>query len=170
MQNIFITGYPRVGKTTLIKKILEEIEKKCAGFYTEEIRNEKGNRIGFKIITLEEKREGILAHEEGKRKERVGKYSVFVTEFEELIIDEMKKDAELIVIDEIGKMELLSKKFKEQLIVNLEKGNVIATITKKGGGKYVENLKKREDSKLYELTIENRDRMLDEILQEIEEI
>ena len=46
--NILLTGKPGVGKTTVIKKIIEKYKKNISGFYTEEIR-EKGNRVGFRI-------------------------------------------------------------------------------------------------------------------------
>lgn len=62
---ILITGLPGVGKTTLIRKVCEDLMNKhkiiCNGFYTEEVCNPncKG-RIGFDVITLSKKR-GILA-------------------------------------------------------------------------------------------------------------
>ena len=43
-----MTGKPGVGKTTVIKKIIEKYKKNIGGFYTEEIR-EKGHRVGFRI-------------------------------------------------------------------------------------------------------------------------
>lgn len=50
--NIFITGNPGCGKSTLIKKLLEGIAgKKVSGMITPEIRVD-GVREGFKIIDL----------------------------------------------------------------------------------------------------------------------
>ena len=46
-ENILLTGPPRVGKTTLIMRVIEKIKNRgIGGFYTEEIR-EKGVRTGF---------------------------------------------------------------------------------------------------------------------------
>ena len=74
-KNILITGLPGVGKTTIIKKLSEELRKfHPVGFYTEEIR-EKGIRKGFKLIGLDGG-EGILSHVDVKSTYTVGKYNV----------------------------------------------------------------------------------------------
>ena len=59
--NILITGKPGVGKTTLIQKVLDNVELTCQGFYTREIRADQGNRLGFEIVTLDGKT-ALLAH------------------------------------------------------------------------------------------------------------
>jgi len=158
-KNIIITGYPKSGKTTLIKKLIENCPKTKAGFYTEEIMNTKGIRVGFRLITLSTEEPGVLAHMNIKTGWKVGKYFVDVNEFERLIIPELGVKAEMIVIDEIGKMELYSEKFKEKLLECLEKGNVVASITMKGGGEFVKEIKNREDSELYYITEKNRNKI-----------
>jgi len=54
IKNIFITGLPGCGKTSLLKEILEELKIPARGFFTQEIRK-GGERIGFEIITLTDK-------------------------------------------------------------------------------------------------------------------
>lgn len=98
---------------------------------------------------------------------KVGKYFVDLEGFEAVALPEMDKEAELVIIDEIGKMELYSSKFKFQLLHNLNNENVLATITKKGGGNYVELMKKRVDIELIELTKKNRDGIVNELLERI---
>ena len=64
---IWITGNPGVGKTTLIKKLHDKLsqdvnyKKLLSGFYTEEVRDNSNQRIGFDIIDLndESKRTGL---------------------------------------------------------------------------------------------------------------
>jgi nucleoside-triphosphatase len=75
----------------------------------------------------------------------------------------------LIVIDEIGKMECLSRKFRDLLkeLLDSEKG-VVATIALKGTG-LIEEVKGRKDVKMFEVSERNRDRLLSEILKEINE-
>ncbi|MBD3190068.1 MAG: NTPase [Candidatus Heimdallarchaeota archaeon] len=170
MTNILLTGYPGIGKTTAIIKLVDQIEKKCAGFYTEEIRNARGKRVGFKVKTLSEDREAILAHVDIQSNYRVSKYGVAIKSFEEVALPEMSQsDADFIVIDEIGKMELFSKKFKNKLIECLNQGKVIATITKRGGGSFVQEIKERKDVELLEITKANRDTIVEKIVKKARE-
>ena len=76
--NIFITGNPRCGKSTLIQKVLDHIsDKNVSGIITPEIRvNEV--RQGFKIIDLASKKEEILASVNIKRGPGVSRYRVNV--------------------------------------------------------------------------------------------
>ena len=69
-----LTGRPGCGKTTLIKRVVNKLNLPSGGFYTEEIR-ECGERLGFKIITLDGD-EAVLAHVNFKTPQRVGKYGL----------------------------------------------------------------------------------------------
>jgi len=163
-KNILLTGLPGVGKTTLIRRLSEELKNlHPAGFYTEEIR-EEGFRKGFELISLDGKR-GLLSHVEIKSPYRVGKYRVDVKGFEGFLdsIAFFAPETKLIIIDEIGKMECLSLEFKRLIkeILNSEE-MIIATIAFKGSG-LIEEIKKRNDVRLFEITEKNRDSLLSEI-------
>jgi len=109
---------------------------------------------------------GTLSHTDISSQFRVGKYRVDIAGFEAFLddIDFLSPVTELIVIDEIGKMECLSKKFVSFLnhILNSDK-LVIATIALKGSG-VIEAVKKRPDITLFQITTRNRDSLLLEIL------
>ncbi len=137
VSRILITGPPRCGKSTLISKLFEFYSKKnfkIKGFLTPEVR-EKGKRIGFDIEEISSDIRIPLARiGDYKSKYKLGKYSVFIDEFENVISNLEKYNLEqvdLIIIDEIGKMELFSKKF-QNFIINIFQGesNIIATIGK----------------------------------------
>lgn len=164
-KNILLTGLPGVGKTTLIKKLSKELSGlHSVGFYTEEIR-EGGVRKGFDLISLDGKR-GLLSHIETNSPYRVGKYGVDVKGFENFLegIAFSTPATSLIIIDEIGKMECLSPEFRRIIkeILSSEK-MLIATVALKGGG-LIEEIKRRDDVMLFEITQKNRDSLLGEIL------
>lgn len=130
---ILITGKPRSGKTTLVKKILSSLPSiSYGGFFTEEIK-ENGQRIGFKLVTTFGE-QGILAHQNYKSPHRISKYGVNLTDLENVGINSLYRafhEKDLIVIDEIGKMELLSNKFKktiQEIFNQAHKQAIIATI------------------------------------------
>jgi nucleoside-triphosphatase len=130
---ILITGKPRSGKTTLIKRISQSVpDVSFGGFYTEEIK-EKGRRLGFRLITVNGK-SGILAHQNLSSDIRLGNYKLNLETLDtigiESIKEALKKNA-VIIIDEIGKMEILSKKFCQLIEELWYKENppiIIATI------------------------------------------
>jgi len=165
IKNVFLTGPPGCGKTTLIKEILKELKLKAGGFFTEEIR-ERGIRKGFKIITLDGK-EGILAHVDIKSQLKVSKYGVNLKDLEEIGVKEIEKNLKenfLIVVDEIGKMEIFSSKFREAILKALNsKNKILGTIMLKENP-FCDKIKKRKDTKVFYLTRENREKVKKEIL------
>jgi nucleoside-triphosphatase len=165
---LFLTGNPGVGKTTLIRAMVERLEEvTCAGFYTEEKR-QRGQRIGFRVTTLDGQ-EGSLASL-GRENPTVGKYSIHVQEFEKLVLPELDTAttaADLYVIDEVGKMELLSHHFRNRIIELLaQPTNLLATIAKRGKG-FIEQIKNRSDVELIEVTRNNRDELPEELARKI---
>jgi len=113
-----ISGPPASGKSTLVSKLVDFLRKndiKVGGIVTPEIR-ENGVRVGFKVVDLMTLKENIFASISYKTNYKVGKYFVDVDLFENIAIPALEKaegGSDVIVIDEIGKMELFSKKFEE---------------------------------------------------------
>jgi nucleoside-triphosphatase len=167
-KNILISGIPGIGKTTLIKKLIEELKDfRPIGFYTEEIRG-KGIRKGFELISLDG-RKAILSHTKIKSPYSIGKYRVDVIGFENFLdaILFFSSAAGLVIIDEIGKMECFSNKFRKLIKETLDSERmVIATIANKGEGT-IEEIKRRADIRLYEITQSNRDLLLPEIIKDV---
>jgi nucleoside-triphosphatase len=166
--NILITGIPGIGKTTLIKKIGRELADLLpVGFYTEEIR-ERGIRKGFELINLSGRRE-LLSHVDIRSPYRVSKYGVDIKRFEDFLgsIPFFAQGTEIVIIDEIGKMECFSKRFEQIVRALLDSEKIfISTVSLKGGG-FIAEVKERDDIKLFELSPVNRDSVLSEILEEL---
>jgi nucleoside-triphosphatase len=161
---ILLTGLPGCGKTTAVMRVIENFDpKKMSGFYTQEIRR-RGSREGFKWKCLDG-REGTLSHINIKGRARVGRYGIDVEGFEKSVVPVLEADAELIVIDEIGKMECFSEKFAAVVrkLFKTDKA-VLATIALKGGG-LISEVKKNSDVKMFNLNRQNRDEVIAEISQ-----
>lgn len=163
-RNILVTGPPRCGKSTLIEKVVDRIEGPVIGFFTSEIKG-KGGRAGFSIKTLDG-REGILAHQDIKSQFSVGKYGVNLKDIDSIAVPSIMPGGrdEIIVIDEIGKMECLSSVFKETLIRVLNLPNwIIGSIAEKGG-LFTQGIKERGDVMVIKITPQNREILVDQIL------
>ena len=163
--NIFITGNPGCGKSTLIQKILEEIaDKKVSGIITPEIRV-NGARQGFNIIDLASGKEEILAYVIIERGPGVSRYKVNIEGIEKIMDKflESYKDSEYVLIDEIGMIEYNSRKFKEtiRMVLSSDK-NVIATLSKR----FVKEF--RNKGQIYHLARDNFDEIYLKVLSQLE--
>ena len=130
MANVYLlTGSPGTGKTTIITEALARIDTTAGGFYTEEIR--VGDfRQGFKIVTLDGQN-AVLAHVDFPDP-HIGKYGINIDNLDKFGSNAIYKainESSVIIIDEIGKMELLSPIFKEVVLKAIDSGKkVLGTI------------------------------------------
>jgi nucleoside-triphosphatase THEP1 len=246
---ILITGVPGVGKTTLVRKVVEKLDVPLRGFYTEEIR-EQGKRVGFKLRTIEGK-EGVLAHIHSTSRFRVGKYGVEVRAFEEIAVPELERALQLssplqsrgekkggvplvipakagiqvfpplervdikgndppfvppycrsggdspsplqsrgekkggirrvipakagiqpfiLVMDELGRMELFSKKFQQKVMEVFDSSVPILAVIQDRRNPFLDAIRGRKDVMLYRVTEENREGLVGEIVGKLESV
>ncbi|MGH4124209.1 MAG: nucleoside-triphosphatase [Clostridium sp.] len=167
---ILLSGEPRVGKTTALKKIIQMIgECNCTGFYTEEIRDDF-DRVGFDCVSLDGRRKRIAdvnLHSEI----RMGRYGIDIEAFEDFALQAINNSSssnKIIIIDEIGPIQLLSTKFK-QAIKNILTSStcVIGTIFYNKHDD-VDEIKKISGIKIYSMTNENRSTIIENIFHEIQ--
>jgi nucleoside-triphosphatase len=167
-KNILITGLPGCGKTTLVRRLANEFRSEApAGFFTEEIRD-RGIRAGFRLTGLDGTT-GLLAHRNIPGPDRVGGYGVDVPGFEQFLEALSLNNARrrLVIIDEIGKMECLSARFRDLVTSLLDAPTpLLATIALLGGG-LIADVKRRSDIVLVEMTVRSRGALEREIAARI---
>lgn len=167
--NYLLTGRPGAGKTTLLLKIAAGLSGlRIGGFFTREIR-ENGSRVGFRIETFSGE-SGILAHTAGKSRPCVGKYRVDVPTFERIGVDGLENalaEADVIFIDEIGKMELFSRRFREVLVRVLDSAKTVVATVMAYRDPFSDALKARPDIRLMEVSPTNRDLLAGELVKQI---
>jgi nucleoside-triphosphatase THEP1 len=165
-KNIFLTGAPSSGKTTVIKKIIEKLDHPANGFYTEEERVD-GKRVGFLMKTLDG-RKGYLAHQDIKSDFHIRRYGVSIDNIEGIAVPSITPvKNHIIILDEIGKMECFSKTFKQAAVNVLDAPNIVIGTITFGGDTFILEVKKREDIEIHEVTEDNRDLLPDLILKQI---
>ena len=161
--NLLLTGRPGVGKTTLIRKAIERLAVKVGGFWTEEIRSQ-GRRIGFKIVSADA--EDVLAHVDSPSPFRVGRYGVNVPAFERVglaAIEQAIRHADLVVMDELGRMELFSRRFEETALRALDSPKPVLGVIQDRKNAFLDGIRSRKDVMILRVTPDNRSSVLDRL-------
>ena len=161
---IGITGMPSVGKTQTLVKIIEFLEENgytVEGMITEPIL-EKKKRVGFYVMDWQTKEHEIFAHINIDSKDKVGKYGVDTNALEKIGVPAIEKaiadeEVNIIVIDEIGKMEMLSERFCEVVVEALDSDKpIMVTLHKKSRTPLLQDVRRRDDIRILEVTPVNR--------------
>lgn len=162
-----MTGRPGVGKTTIIRRVVARLGTRAGGFYTEEIR-ERGRRTGFRLVALDGPA-GVLAGVNVDSQHRVGRYGVHLLDLERIGVRALRRalqqpDISVVVIDEIGKMELFSAAFQKVVEEALFSPKPVLATVMVASQPWVNNLKSRPDVTLIEVTPDNRQSLPERIL------
>ncbi|MCS7144570.1 MAG: nucleoside triphosphatase, partial [Archaeoglobaceae archaeon] len=120
-----------------------------------------GVRVGFKLIDLMSKSEARLARV-GKGKTIVGKYEVLLEEFDKFL-EKLDLNGDLVIIDEVGPMELKSPKFISIVQELMSRENIIFTVHYKANHWLVEKIKR--EFRLYTIDETNREKVAQEIVK-----
>lgn len=169
MNNTLLEGQPGIGKTTLLRTIADRLSSwPIGGFFTEEIR-EKGQRVGFRIETFAGQ-SGVLSHVDQKSGPRVGRYRVDIPTFEGIGVEGLVKalqESDIILFDEIGKMELFSNRFREIVLRCLDADKPVLATVMSYSQSFVDQIRARPDVQLIKVTIHNRDELANKLVQQI---
>lgn len=161
--NLLLTGPPGVGKTTALRRVFERLPRAAAGgFFTEELRA-GGGRVGFRLVDPAG-RTALLAHRDLDSDARVGRYGVDVPAFEAFVAEALSGEADVWLVDEVGKMECFSPAFVARVEALLAApAPVVATIALRGGGP-IAALKRRPDVERWALARADRDAAPERVL------
>ena len=157
---VLIEGRPGSGKTTAAARLahlLGERNVEVQGFVTDEVR-ESGTRVGFTVRSFRGDA-ATLAHVDLPGPPRVGKYGVDLDAFERVALptlDAIPTDG-VVVIDELGKMELASARFRESVLQLLDAPIITVATVHAFRHPFTDELKRRPGVEQIKLTRANRD-------------
>ncbi len=156
-----ITGLPQAGKTDILLRVIGMLESeglKVGGMITEAIF-EGGKRVGFNIMDWETKEKALMAHkdiETETSRMRVEDYGVDVEAIDRIGVPAIMKaieNADVIVIDEIGRMEVLSHEFVKAVKETFDMDKpLIITLHKKSRNPLLQDIRRRDDVRILEVT------------------
>ena len=163
-QVYLLTGRPGMGKTSIIKQIATQTRVKAGGFYTEEIRPH-GVREGFRLVSLNGS-DVILAHVAIQSPYRVSKYGVDIEALERVGVPALREathQCSLIIVDEIGKMELFSTEFRETVSHIIGSGKRVLGTVMFNPNPWADTIKYHPQVNLVTVTGKNNKQILDDI-------
>ena len=170
MKHLLIVGHPGVGKTTLVKHLSRALKAHAIdGFVTEELR-EHEQRMGFWLSPLDG-RQVVLAHRHLDAGVRVGPYLVNPSVLDEVavpVIQRGMRRAVVLFVDELGKMELCSRRFERAVHEALDRGPSVVATAGVAEIPFLEMIKRRRDVELIPFSRVNRDAIAEELRARLE--
>ena len=163
-QVYLLTGRPGTGKTSIIKQVATQMQVRAGGFYTEEIRS-RGVREGFRLVSLNGDN-AILAHVTIQSPYRVSKYGVDIEALERVGVPALYEAAEqykLVIVDEIGKMELFSAEFREAVSYIIDSGKKVLGTIMFNPNSWADSVKRHSRVNLITVTRDNNKKVLEDI-------
>jgi nucleoside-triphosphatase len=167
---LLVEGRPGAGKTTAIgrlSQLLRDADIPLCGFLTKELRQGR-SRVGFEIETFDGER-GVLAHVKLPGPPRVGRYGVDLQAFERVALPAVRRQRKecVVLIDELGKMELASSRFREAVVRLFDQSVPIVATVQMSRHPITDALKRRPDVETLRLTADNRDRLPRELAERL---
>lgn len=163
MKNIFLTGEKYTGKSTLIQNVLNRLNLSAGGYVTERVI--KGNERIYIVKSLHDSSESyLIANVNAIDYSR----EVFIDSFDigiVSILEKSLKDKDIIILDELGFFESDSEKFKSKVYELLDSNKIILGTIKDHDCEFLNNIRKRDDILLIKVTKENREEILDELVE-----
>jgi nucleoside-triphosphatase len=159
---IGITGLPNAGKTYALLKIIEMLEEaggRVGGMVTQPIVKD-GRRHGFWVTDWATKKREVLASPEFESEGTAESPGVDLEVLNDVgvrAIREATEEADIVVVDEVGKMEMESEEFVEAVKDALDSEKpVILTLHKKSRNPLLQDIRRRDDVRILEVTPVNR--------------
>jgi len=170
---VFLTGIPSVGKSTVVRKVAERIQQgrvKVGGMISADLRSGSA-RLGFEIRDLMTGKVGVLAHINQTTGPRIGRFHVKVEDLDKIGTEAILsaiKHADLVVIDEVGPMELTSDRFKDAVREALACGKpLLGTVHRSAQDPLVQAIRTDRTVEVVEVTRQNRDSLPGILLQRL---
>ncbi|MCK8827287.1 nucleoside-triphosphatase [Natroniella acetigena] len=175
MKNLFLTGEIKVGKSTILEKVVTDLELKVAGFKTLPYIDEKELQ-GFYIESMIQKQkmdssiqDSLIAYKENDYR-WTALIETFKTEGVEILKASLQSTEKVILMDELGFFESEAQQFQDYVIQCLDSDKVVIGVIKPLKIEFLDRIRQRRDMKIIEVTLQNRDQAYEKFKSLLKEV
>lgn len=166
-RHIFLTGEKQVGKSTLLRKLIDRRALECTGFETRAFYLE-GERRGFtlhgRVQMPPYENDCVVCARVGERKS-VPVLPVFEENGVRMLTLSLNAPAPFLLMDELGRLERQAPAFCAQVLACLDSGKRVLGVLQRCDAPLVQAIAAREDVTLIDITPENRDAWLERLVR-----
>lgn len=162
---LLLTGSPGVGKSTVLMHIVEALKARgyrVGGMISSEVRSNV-MRVGFEVLDLSSSRRGWLARVSEPVGPQVGRYRVNLQDLDGIGVQAILvavESSDVVAIDEVGPMELLSERFRDAVKRAVESRKlVVGVIHWRASNRLIDELKTNAEAEVYVVTRENKEKL-----------
>lgn len=163
--HILIVGARGVGKSTLIRRVLKELNVSVCGFETKKEDHLEDPEYGSPVYIYEADKpheqhpENLVGYCKNKHplvyKETFDRYAQ--------TLREVPETPEVILMDEIGFMESLSEEFQSAILSHLEGDRLVIAAVKHKDTPFLQQVRSHPNCRCFTITPENRDALKEEV-------
>jgi nucleoside-triphosphatase len=164
---LLLEGRPGIGKTIVAQRLLSLLREAgvpVAGFTTGELRT-GGRREGFMVQAASGAQE-VLAHVDLPGPPRVGRYGVDLAAFERVALPALRapRTGGVVVVDELGRMELASAAFRAAVVELLGRDVAVVATVHQARDRFTDALRRRPDIRVVGVTEATRDALPEQLM------
>jgi nucleoside-triphosphatase len=167
---LLLEGRPGIGKTAVARRLLQLLQEAgvpVGGFTTGELRT-GGHRVGFVVEAVSGARE-VLAHVDLPGPPRVGRYGVDLAALERVALPALGDSGPggVVVVDELGRMELASAAFRAAVVELLRRDVAVVATVQRARDRFTDALKRRPDIRVVRVTQATRDALPEQLVDRL---
>jgi nucleoside-triphosphatase len=161
MKNVFLTGDIKVGKSTIINKVLAGYKGSLGGFRTVPyLLDGRLKTFVLESVSPNLQRQGIhFICRDSEAGRRIGLPDTFEEYGVRILKHSLAENAGLIIMDELGIFESAAVNFQKQVFAVLESAIPVLGVLKAKPTTFLDEIRDREDVTVVPVSPENRDEL-----------
>lgn len=171
-RHIFLTGDKQVGKSTLWKRVLEELDISPSGFLTLPY-TVKGNFRGFCLHGLGPLPPGFENDIPISIYLQARKHRPIVDSFEEFgsrLLERAQEDLNYIMMDELGRFEKNAPNFQKAVMQCLDGDHHVLGVLQDTQNPFIDKVRERQDILLITVDKKNREDLVEEVIAALKKL